>query len=482
MKKITLIWIGILSALWFLYSCEDDKYVSSTDAKLVFSLDTIRFDTIFTTIGSTTQHLKVYNPYDRSVLISSIRLSGNSESKFRLNIDGEPSDEVIDVELGAMDSLYVFIEVTIDPLGENQPIIVKDSIEFVTNMNQQFVKLEAWGQDIELVNGEIREDTRWTAERPYVVNANIEIASKATLVIDPGSKVHFHKGTGMYVKGSLQVNGDFERPVLFQSDRLEDVYKEVPDQWNGILLYSGSTNSRINFADIKNANIGLQVGNIENEGIASVSIENCKIYNHAYAGIFALNSKITAVNCLIYNCGFYAAALLIGGEYEFYHSTIANYWGGYSSRVRTTSSLMISDHVVVEQSNGTSITYASDLKKAYFVNSIVTGNVIGGSELQLASSGEQEFNFRFENCLLQLADTFNISNSLYYHNIIKNGSPLFVDPYSSMNFQLDTLSDAKDVGLIEIGAMFPKDLLNQLRTVDKAPDLGAYERLENDSN
>lgn len=471
--------LALLAVVLF-FSCEDEKYVTSSDAKLVFSEDTVRFDTIFTTIGSATQHFKVYNPYSQAVLITSIRLAGNEDSKFRLNINGIPTDEVLDVPIPANDSIYIFVEVTIDPSGENQPLIERDSIEFVLNNNLQKVMLEAWGQDITIIKDPVSSDTEWTAEKPYLVYANTLVDSKVKLTIGPGTRVYFHKNTGLYVKGQLLVNGTFEKPVVFQADRLEEEYEDVPDQWNGIFLYSGSHDNLLNFAEIKNANIGLQVGNIENDGYASVSIQNTKIYNHSYAGIFAMKSKISAYNTLIYNCGYYAAALLIGGEYEFYQSTIANYWGGYS-RSRSTSSLMISDHVIVEQSNGSSVTYTGDLDKAYFANSIITGNIVTGNEVELVRLGEPAFNYRFENCLLQLADTFNVTSQKHFLNILKNGNPRFVDPYVEMDFQLDTLSDAKDAGSSEIGVLFPYDLLNQNRTKDAAPDLGAYERMEESS-
>lgn len=481
MRRFAYICLVILS-LVYLVSCEDEKYTTSTDVKLEFSVDTVMFDTIFTTVGSTTQHLKVYNPYDQPVKVSAVRLVGSPDSDFRLNINGIPSDELADLEIPANDSIYVFVEVTIDPLGENQPIVVKDSIEFITNTNLQYVRLVAWGQDIELVESPISADTEWTDQHPYVVYENTLVEKNATLTINPGARIYFHAGTGLYVKGKLQVNGTLEKPVTFQADRLEEVYKEVPDQWNGIFLYSGSHDNLISYAEIKNANIGLQVGNIENDGYASVNIQNSKIFNHSYAGIFALKSKVVAHNTLVYNCGYYAAALLIGGEYEFYHTTIANYWGGYTTRSRSTSSLMISDHVVVDQADGSTETYSGDLTKAYFSNSIVTGNIITGNEIELARLGELEFNYYFDHCLLTVADTVNVENLKYYRNILKNAQPKFVDPYVKANFQLDTLSDAKDAGSVEIGKLFPNDLINQNRTLDAGPDLGAYERVEEPAN
>jgi len=474
MRNFFYILIAVISL--FTVSCEDDKIVSSSDVKLDFSVDAIRFDTVFTTVGSTTQHLKIYNPYDQKILISSIRLATGNNSSFKLNINGVPANELFDVEILPKDSIYVFVEVTIDPMGMDLPFIVRDSIEFVTNANLQDVDLVAWGQDVVLVRENITRSETWTAQKPYLVNSNIRVDSSAVLTIDPGTHIYFHHGTGLYVKGKVVAGGTREQPVIFQGDRLEDVYQNMPDQWNGILLLSGSHENQLNYTEIKNANIGLQVGTIENDGFASVVLSNSRISNHAYAGIFALKSKIRAYNCLISNCGSYAAALLVGGEYEFYQSTIANYRSGFSAPSRSTSSLMISDHVIIEKENGENVKVSGILDKAYFANCIITGNLTSGNELELAKAGEATFNYRFDHCLIQVADTFNVRDVTHYKAILKGVDPRFTNP--GLNFELDTLSPAKDAGSPEIGRLFPFDLLNQSRTSDAAPDLGAYERIE----
>ena len=459
-------------------SCEDEGYMSSPDAQLHFSVDTITFDTIFTTIGSTTQRFTVHNPYGENILISRIRLSGGDFSSFRLNVNGEVGNEVFETEVPAQDSIFIFVEVTIDPNGENLPMVVQDSIEFTTNSNIQNIQLIAYGQDFELVKGETIKTTTWTSVKPYLVYDYAYVDSVSVLTIEPGTRIYFHKGAGLYVKGKILANGTFQEQIQFLPDRLEASYKNVPDQWNGIVLFSGSHENVFNFCNIKNANIGLQVGNIENEGYASVKLSNSKIENMAYAGLFALKSKIYGYNDLIANCGFYAVALLIGGEYEFYHTTIANYWGNYSSKARSTSSLVISNILIIEDSNGGKTSYNGDLAKANFGNSIIFGNNV--QEIELGNNNENEFNYLFENCIIQVADTFNTSNTTKYKNILKGPKydPLFIDPYKEYNYQLDTLSPAKDVGKILIGDQFPLDILNNDRTEDKGPDLGAYERIE----
>ena len=460
-----------------LFSCEDEGYMSSPDAQLVFSTDTVMFDTIFTTIGSTTQNLRVYNPYKENIRISRISLAGGEFSNFRLNVNGETLNEAYDIEIPAQDSLYIFVEVTIDPNGQALPMVVQDSIEFTTNANIQDIKLVAYGQDFKLIKGESIETTTWTSEKPYLVYDFAYVDSLSTLTVEPGTRIHFHKGAGLYVKGKIEVNGTAQNPVWFLPDRLEESYENIPDQWNGVVLFSESHDNIINHAIIKNANIGLQVGNIEDEGFATVQLSNSRIENMAYAGVFALKSKIIGYNNLIANCGFYAAALLVGGEYEFYHTTIANYWGNYSNRARSTSSLVISNALVIEQSDGSKVTYTGDLENAFFGNSIIYGNI--ANEIELGNNEESEFNYLFDHCIIQMPDSFKTADEKHFKSVWKGPEydPKFIDPYEEYNYALDTLSPAKDVGSIKYGEMFELDIMNKNRMADEGPDLGALERV-----
>ena len=474
MKKLIYILILLLS-LGYLFSCEDDKYLSSSNVKLRFSVDTVMFDTVFTTIGSTTQHLKIYNPFDQKILISSIKLAKGETSNFRLNINGVSANELQNLEIAPFDSMYIFVEVTVDPNGQNLPLIVKDSIEFVTNANRQDVDLVAWGQDFELIRKEVLKNTTWTSKRPYLVYNYAYIDSNSTLTIEPGTKVYFHKDAGLYVKGKVVAKGTVENPISFLGDRLEDVYANVPDQWNGVLLYSGSKNNEFQNVEIKNANIGLQVGNIENEGFATVKLNNVKVQNMSYAGIFAMKSEIQASNCLVTNCGFYAVALLVGGSYEFNHSTIANYWGGYGFKARSTPALQIQNYLIIKKDQPA---YIGDLAKADFANCIITGNAISGNELLTSGNSEALFNYKFDRCILQVADTFKTNSVDHFVNILKGVDPKLVDPYKKYNFELDTLSPAKDAAKLTISKLYPTDLKGRDRLSDKGPDIGALERQE----
>ncbi len=478
MGKHLLYILAIAAVIVSFFSCEDEKYMNSPDARLEFSRDTIMFDTIFTTVGSATKRLSVYNPYDENVLISRIRLWGGDFSNFRINVAGQVGAEAYEVEVPARDSISIVVEVNIDPNGQNLPMVVQDSIEFTTNANVQNIGLVAYGQDFKLVKGETIETTNWTAEKPYLVYDYAYVDSLSVLTIEPGTRIYFHKGAGLYVRGTIKANGTFQNPISFLSDRLEEDFKDIPDQWSGILLFSGSHDNEFNYALIKNANIGLQVGNIENEGKATVELANSRIENMAYAGIFALKSQIYAYNDVIANCGFYAVALLVGGQYEFYHSTIANYWDDFSEKSRSTSSVLISNFLPVKQSDGSTVVYNGDLENAVFGNSIIYGN--NTNELELGDNEENAFNYLFDHCIVQVPDTFNISNKEHYREVWrgKNFDPLFINPYEGHNYALDTLSPAKDAGTMEYARFSVTDIQNMDRTADNGPDVGAYERIE----
>ncbi|MBN2806352.1 MAG: hypothetical protein JXR22_06810 [Prolixibacteraceae bacterium] len=463
---VLLLFTGI-----FITSCDDENYFAGEDAKLAFSVDTLMFDTIFTTIGSTTQSFRVINPYNQPVLISSIRLAGGEQSKYRLNIDGELTNELFEVELAAKDSIYIFVELTIDPNGTNQPMIVQDSIIFSINSNIQDLDLMAWGQDFIPVNKEIITTSTWTAEKPYLVYDYAYVDSGEVLTIEPGARIYFHKGAGLYGKGAIKAIGTFDKPIVFKGDRLEEMYFDIPDQWQGILLYPGDHLNEFENVNISGANIGLQVGTIEDEGAANARLHNVKIEHMAFAGIFALKSNIDASNTLVTNCGRYCVTLLVGGNYNFNHCTIANYWG---FKHRETASLVISNQLIIPTKDGDVLLWG-DLEKANWRNSIVWGNI--GSELELGHYKASMFNYRFENCIVKVADSIDTSDPEIYQNIFKNIDPLFIG-YDRYDYQLDTLSPAKDTGLKKYGDLTPLDLNNVSRMADVAPDLGVFERVE----
>lgn len=467
----TLRFILLLSIVAFLFSCEKETFNNSSNAVLLFSNDTIMFDTVFTTVGSATHRFTVKNQYKETIKISSIYLAGNDNSPFRLNIDGYAGNSLNNIELREKDSLYIFVEITVDPTGSNLPIVVKDSIIFSFNNKQQDVDLIAFGQDVHKINKGIIETETWIADKPYLIYDYLFVDTNSTLTIEPGAILHFHKDARMYVAGTVKADGSFDAPVIFQGDRLEEDYKDIPGQWDGIWLLPGSKDNFFDFVEIKNAIIGIQVDTLANLSKPTLYIANSKIQNMTSAGIYAQGSTIEANNCLISNCGQFALALTIGGSYEFYHCTFANYWG-YSTR--STPSILLNNYYIDINGN----IQVRSLNKAFFGNCIVYGNKESELILDNVGTSNEVFNFTFDHSLLKLSSDFSTSDPLSFNSVIINEDPKFKDPFE-YDFELDTLSIAKDKGKVEFGNLFPLDINLNSRTSDSGPDLGAFERIEN---
>ena len=246
-RKIHHILLFIIIALvvqMLIPSCIDESISADTSLKLEFSADTLQFDTVFTTIGSSTSQIKVYNQNKKNLKISAIGLGMGANSPYRINVDGSTSknNQFTDIELRAGDSLFVFVEVTIDPLKTNAPVFVKDSIVFLTNSNHQDVKLLAYGQDMEILsNRTIRNDTTLTGEKPYLVYGDLVVDTAKTLTLNPGCRLYFHNQASLVVYGNLIANGIRELPVLIRGDRTDRIFTDIPynyvsNQWGGVLL------------------------------------------------------------------------------------------------------------------------------------------------------------------------------------------------------------------------------------------------------
>ncbi|MCK4747929.1 MAG: hypothetical protein KAT15_12855, partial [Bacteroidales bacterium] len=68
----------------------------------------------------------------------------------------------------------------------------------------------------------------------------------------------------------------------------------------------------------------------------------------------------------------------------------------------------------------------------------------------------------------------------HFINVINLEDPRFVDVQNN-NLELDTLSPAKDVALYDLAIQYPIDIKGESRLGELGPDIGAYERIENDS-
>jgi len=159
---------------------------------LTFSTDTVVFDTVFTTVGSTTKQFKLYNPSNKPLKIDKIKLMGGEQSPFRINVDGLKGPDVSDIIVEAKDSLFVFVEVTLGVNNQTLPLVVEDSIQFTTNGTNQFIQLAVWGQDAYFHYKDLNEGI-WPNDKPHVVYGYAAVDSSKTLEIQAGTHIYMHK-------------------------------------------------------------------------------------------------------------------------------------------------------------------------------------------------------------------------------------------------------------------------------------------------
>ena len=393
MKTIVLI---ILSAVMLLTACRKDSFITSADASVNITTDTLKYDTVFTTSGSITQSFKIVNENNQKLRLSSVKLMGASGSAFKMNVDGIATTEATNIEIEANDSVYVFVQVNVNPDALNLPFVIRDSIQVSYNGNNRLVQLEAWGQNAHFFrNKEITIDETWVNDLPYVILGYLRVNTNKKLTINKGCRIYVHADAPIIVDGTLQVNGlkDTVDRVYFRGDRLDDPYRNYPASWPGIYFSAGSKDNVFNYAVIKNSYQSIAVQDPSTNANPKVTLNECVIDNSYDAGIIASNSSITARNCLVSNCG-KNIALIKGGTYSFTHCTVASYSNPY---------IQHKDPVLLV--TNFDVTGAQPLT-ALFRNCIFWGeNGIIDSEVVALKNNAAAFNVTFDQVLWKVPST-----------------------------------------------------------------------------
>ncbi|MGB0981632.1 MAG: right-handed parallel beta-helix repeat-containing protein [Winogradskyella sp.] len=517
MKQLLSVFLCVV-VLIFWSSCRNDFEFSPSTGNLEFAKDTVYLDTVFTNIGSSTYNLKVYNRSNTDIVIPTIRLQNGEDSFYRLNVDGATGLEGTqegkffeNVELLANDSLYIFIETTIDISTlsslENQ-FLYTDKILFDAGSEQQNVDLVTLVKDAVFIypnrdadgvietlmfdtngdgtpnetalQGRFLEDAEltFTNEKPYVIYGYAAVDNGKTLTMQAGTRVHFHADSGLIItnNATLAINGELstdpellENEVILEGNRLEPIFENVPGQWGTIWLYNGSTNNTINYATIKNATIGVLAEGNADSTTNKLTLTNSQIYNSSAFGILGRSTSILAENVVVNNSGQSSVAGTFGGKYNFTHCTIANYW---NSSFRQFPALLINDYFVDENNT----VFIKDVTEANFNNCIIYGN--DNPEFLLQNEGNV-FNYKFTNCLLRFNSNelegngnYDFNDIQFYEGNVFNESPDFESPLDNL-MRISEDSAAKNMGNLTFASQVPFDILNMSRSA--APDVGAYQ-------
>ena len=471
----------------FISSCRKDTSYFEGNANFSTSVDTLLFDTVFTRVGSATRYFKIYNKESNPLLID-IKIK-NSTSFFRMNVDGYKGNDLKEIEVPANDSIYVFVETTIDPDQplSISPFIVEDQIIITQNNENKIVQLVAYGQNANYVpqlnaNGIISVlscnlgEVVWNDPKPYVIYG-ILIIDSCTLTMPAGTKVYVHGGIvvnenqvyndGQIIildNGRINIVGNFENKVIIQGDRLEADYEDVAGQWGGIRIFKNSKGNNINNAKIRNAIVGISIDSSSTLNISNTSIENAAAY-----GLYTSHSEVKGDNLLIFGSGSHSIALTYGGNYSFNYCT-------FYSDLNEDESVLMNNYLCLDALCSTFDPYPVD---ASFTNCILAG----GSEDELALNPDNKanvgttFKYQFTNCAIRAKELIEADNFPSFFDEskdcinLKSTDPLFIDRFD-YDLHLDSMSILLDKA--KVISNIQNDIDGKIRS-PTTPDIGCYE-------
>ena len=444
-------------------SCKKNNVLSKKN--LEFSVDTLVFDTVFTTVGSTTKQFKIYNKESKTVQIDQIELMGGQNSPFRMNVDGTIGTSLSNIRIEGKDSLFVFVEVTLDINSQILPMIVEDSIRFRTNGKDQYIKLAVWGQDMYFHYSNFQEEIfdfnegTWPNDKPHVIYGAAIVDSAKTLNIQEDTKVYLHKNSVFYVyKSKLNITGTIDKPVVFQGDRLEQDYQDVSGQYYGI-YFREALPCTIDYAIIKNGTSGVHLFSEDpsNSGY-TLTMTNTIIQNQARYGVFIYSgAKVKAENCIISKNGTHALLVLEGGDFNFNHCDLLGYGSSQNPAVG------ISNYFTNYQ---TATTNVGSINEGVLYNCVLSGNLATELAIDTIQMSGVNLNFDFKNCLIK---SEIVQTDAFYQSVFWNDNPQFTDP-TIYDFSFSPSSILNSNGF---ATAVSTDIFGNPRS--NPPDIGAIE-------
>ncbi|HMF71311.1 MAG TPA: choice-of-anchor Q domain-containing protein [Flavitalea sp.] len=463
MKPVTGV---LLFILFFIGGCKKESFITSPDAQMSFSSDTLFYDTVFTSTGSITKFVRLYNNNDQKLRLTSVDLGGGVNSQFKINVDGLPGP-ASDLEIAANDSMYVFITVQVNPDAANIPFVIQDSLRIRFNNTERFVQLQAWGQNAHFIrNHVVTGNEIWTNDKPYVILDGLLVNKNAKLTIEKGSRLYFHADAPLLVDGTLEVKGEKydSLRVRFRSDRLDEPYRYFPGSWPGIYFRSDSHDNIMEFAVISNAFQGVVVDQPSGNANPKLILNESIIENCFDAGLIAIRSDISAKNTLIANCG-KNMIIAFGGRYDFTHITNV----AYSNSFITHKDPVLSITNVFE--DGIAV-FTADCS-ASFKNCIFWGDDgLVKDEVTIRKEGSAPFSLNFTNSLWKVS---GVPANITATAMINNQDPQFnlvETDKRQYDFRLKQGSPAISKGLAT-GTL--TDLDGNPRKA-LSPDAGAFEK------
>lgn len=458
-----------------LVSCTDDEhFTKDPSAQLVFSSDTISFDTVFATVPTATRTFWVYNKSNDGIRLSTVRLEGGNQTGFRVNVDGSylgasSGFQLSDVEIRKGDSIRVFVELT-SPITSSDFTKFTDRIlfEHESGAEQQVVLNACAWQATLLRNHHVTSNEVLTGEKPIVVYGDLTVDAGATLTLAPGTALYFHGDAGMKVYGKLICDGTADHNVMLRGDRLDNMFDYLPydgisGQWQGITIYEGSVGNIIRYTDIHGTMDGISLTATDASQVA-LTMEMSTVHNCQGHGMKAVNAKVIVHNSQLTNT--LGDCLHVeGGDVDINNCTLAQFYPFDSAR----GFALYFDN-----------SHALTLKCR---NSIITGyadDVLQGSQTNESNA----FNYEFSFCLIRTPEPTEEYKPYFISNIFEDIEDVdFGGMYNFAKIDIDSLR--YDFQLADSTfAINNADPLTALHidrkgvTRDDKPDMGCFEKVK----
>lgn len=459
-------------SFWMLFlaiSCDkDDITFDAPSQELSFSRDTVFCDTVYHQVRSETYVVKVFNNEDKDVMIPRINLEKGAASLYKINVDGKTGHDFQNVPLRKKDSLYIFVEIA--PQATGPEAIAEDRVLFTTGAGQQHVTLFSVVQDAEFFiktptnPNVIATDATWSSNKAKIIYGDLTVNTGVHLNIQPGTKVYFHKNSGMKVSAgaTLDINGTATNQVIIRGDRNDTYYDTIPRNWNSIKMEAASV-LNMNHTRLFGGTRGLDMKQ------TTATIKNSFIHTFQEYGIYSVGSKVNAENLVMNNCGESCIGIFYGGNYTFTHATITNYSATMNDRSR------MGIFATNEWKNETGQNVYAPLQNLSILNSIVYSD--RDNFINLEKVGSNQFNFLIQNSLIKYSGEneagFNFTGPGVIQSI-KNQDPRFMNYFAAkMNLRVKADSPAKNKGDVTVANTVPTDIVGVSRTT--SPTLGAYQ-------
>lgn len=473
---------------------KEDKVLYDPGIQLRFSTDTILFDTTFTTIGSATRILKIYNDEPHTVKIDKISIAGTAGLHFNFNVDGNTDDKAVNILIPAKDSIYLFCRVKVDPDQSISlsPFVLEDNLVIDHDGHTQQVALVAWGQNANYITNKDNQGrytiltcdlqtVRWDDPKPYIIYGTLVVDS-CTLEIPAGARVYFHGGLVrpednsiapyidgriiVFNQGKLNITGTTDNKVIIGADRLESAFANVAGQWGGIAFRNPGKNNHISNVNMKNSTFGLYA-----DSASILTLDHSAIYNTTTNGLLAINAKVIVNNSLFYNTLSHSIYFTQGGDYSINYTTVYNPFGNSYDLVLDNFKC-----TAVSPTTGQCLQGVTLPAKLQVKNSIFTGN--DDSEIIMADRNNPVIPDRY---VYNFTDSYIKGDSLKtgafsehaVNCIYANYQDIIFTSIKQNNYTLDStaiiLNKAKPIpGILDDISGNSRDAIN--------PDPGCFER------